>query len=315
MTTFSDGVYQFGGVPVSSSGQLPMFTGNAWFVNSVIGSDGNSGKKPGQPFATVAAAVTAATASNDDVIYVMSGHSETITSATSFGSLSKAGISIVGLGFGSRRPTFTFTTAATARINVTANNVTIRNCLFIANFADVATCFLNNAGAEMQIIGCEFRDTSSILNFLAIVTNTVTVNSDGLTFNQNKVFGAGTTAATTPIKLAGAVSRLTVNDNYINLAILNNTSALIAHAALVMTNAEVARNKIFRPNTDTATGGIIISTTSTTNTGMVYDNYVQAADVAAAILCTAGSVYGMFNNLYDGDADASGFVLPAIGVN
>ena len=315
MTTFSDGVYQFGGVPVSSSGALPMFTGTAWFVNSVIGSDGNSGKKPSTPFATVAGAISAATASNDDVIYVMSGHAETITSATSFGSLSKAGVNIVGLGFGARRPTFTFTTAATARINVTAAGVTIRNCLFIANFADVATCILNNTGPEMQIIGCEFRDTDSIHNFLAIVTTTVSVSADGLTFNSNKVLGAGTTAATTPIKILGTLNRLIVQDNYINLAALSNTSALIAHAALVVTNADIARNKVFRPSTDSATGAFLITTSSTTNSGMVYDNYVQGADVAAALLVTVGSIYGMMNNLYDGDADASGFVLPAIGAN
>jgi len=89
----------------------------------------------------------------------------------------------------------------------------------------------------------------------------------------------------------------------------------LAHAALVVTNLEMGFNQIFSGNTDSATGGFLITTTSTTNTGMVHDNYINGLDVAAAILVTAGSKYGMMNNLYDGDADSSGFVLPAIGVN
>lgn len=314
MTTFGDQLYQYGGVPVTTGSNVPMTTGNTWFVSSTTGSNGNSGKKPSQAFATLANAITNATASNDDLIILMSGHAETISSSTAL-TLSKAGVTIVGLGSGSRRPTFTLSTATTARINVTASNVVIRNCLFVANYADIATCFLNNAGAEMQIVGCEFRDTSSVLNFLAIVTTTVSVNADGLTFNNNRVTGAGTTAATTPIKVAGTISRLIIQDNYINLAVLNNTSAVLAHGALVVSGLDMARNKVFRPNTDTATGGILVTTSATTNTGMVYDNYVQHADVAAAILVTAGCNYGMMNNLSDGDADASGFVLPPIGVN
>lgn len=263
---------------------------------------------------TLALASAACVASRGDIIFVMPGHTENISSSTAI-TLSVAGITVIGLGKGSLRPTFTLDTAATARINVTAANITIANCIFIANFADIATCFLNNAAPGFEVLNCEFRDTSSILNFLAIVTTTVSVNADGLKFNGNRLKILGITAATTPIKVAGTMDRITINDNFITKAVLNNTSCLLAHGALVVTNLEMARNKVFSANTDSATGGLLITTSSTTNSGMVYDNYVQALDVAAAILVTAGCAYGMFNNLYDGDADASGFVLPAIGAN
>lgn len=261
---------------------------------------------------TLALASAACLASRGDIIFVMPGHTENISSNTAL-TLSVAGITVIGLGKAGLRPTFTLDTAATARINITAANITIANCIFIANFADIATCFLNNAGPGFEVLNCEFRDTSSALNFLAIVTTTVSVNADGLKFNGNRLKITGITAATTPIKILGTIDRVTINDNFITKAVLNNTSCLLAHAALVVTNLEMSRNRIFSANTDSSGGALLITTSSTTNTGMVCDNYVQALDTAAELMVTAGSKYGMFNNLYDGDADASGFVSPAIG--
>lgn len=263
-------------------------------------------------YPTVKLALAQCLASRGDYIIVAPGHTESIANATDLAA-NVAGVTVIGLGSGSLRPTFTFTTAITANIPVTVANFTFKNCIFVANFADIVSCFTNNAGPEFAVINCEFRDTTSILNFIAIVTTTVTVNADGLMFNGNKLIIKGITAATTPIKIAGTIDRVTINDNSVTKAVLNNTSCLLAHGALVVTNLTMARNRIYSANTDSATGGFLITTSSTTNSGMVHDNYVQGLDIAAEILCTAGCVYGQFNNLYDGDADKSGFVSPAIG--
>ena len=304
------------GLPLVTTGRF-MFVGKSSLTNlSEITALVGGSWPDGTPtmYTTVKLALAQTVASRGDVIFVLPGHTETITGATDL-AISIAGVSIVGLGRGSLRPTFTYTTATTANIPVTAANVAIRNCIFIANFADIVSAFTITAAPEFSIQGCEFRDTDNTHNFLAVVTNTITVNADGLDFSKNRLKIVGTTAATTPIKVVGTIDRVTINDNYITKAVLNNTSCLLAHAALVVTNLEMARNFIFSANTDSATGGFLITTSSTTNSGIVHDNYVQGLDVAAAILVTAGSVYGMMNNLYDGDADASGFVLPAIGVN
>ena len=263
---------------------------------------------------TVLSAMNATVAGRGDTIFVLPGHTENIANATALVA-NKAGVSVIGLGYGTMRPTLTFITAATANIPVSAANVTFENVLFVANFADITSVFTVTTGPNLVVRNCEFRDTSSILNFLTIVTTTVSVVADGLTFVGNRLSILGTTAATTPIKIAGTHSRVQIMDNFIVKAVLNNTSCLLSHGALVVTNLEMARNRLFSANTDSATGGFLITTSSTTNTGMVYDNYVNGLDVAGAILVTAGSKYGMFNNLYDGDVDASGFVLPAIGIN
>jgi len=295
------------GVPIVSTR-----TGNVFYVNSNTGND--SGGADGtitKPFASLQYAKTRCTANNGDTVFAMPGHAETISNATTL-TLTVADIAYVGLGTGSRRPTLTFDTATTANIPVSAANNTMQNFLFVANLADITSFITTAAAPEFLVNNCEFRDTSSILNAIRCVTTTVTVNADGLTITNNRVQSLATTAATGMVNIVGTMSRLTVNDNYYVGAVLNNTPALIQHAGLAVTNLECARNRIFRPNTDTATGGIIITTTSTANTGMVFDNYVACLDAAGVILCTAGSDYGMFNNLVIGEVDTSGTVLPVI---
>jgi hypothetical protein len=63
--------------------------------------------------------------------------------------------------------------------------MSINGCLFIGNFLSIASCFTVAAAADFKIDSCEFRDTSAILGFLSIVTTTVSVNSDGLTYTNN----------------------------------------------------------------------------------------------------------------------------------
>lgn len=307
---FTNGVI-IRGVPLQQSQP-----GQVYFVNNssvladggIGGSNGNPGTYQ-KPFSTIDYAVGRCVAGRGDLILVMPGHAETI-STNAIITLDVAGVAILGLGVGSARPTLTYTAAA-ATINVTAANITVSNILHVANFADVAAAYTNNAGPEFCIDNCEFRDTSSILNFLSTLTTTVSVSADGLMYVKNKVFGLGTTAATTPIKVLGTISRLTITDNRVVLAALSNTSALLAHAALVVTNLEMARNNVFRPSTDTSTGGMLITRTSTTNTGMVYDNKVKSLDVAGMLIVTTGSAYGFTNNLMSGTADTSGILIPA----
>jgi len=304
-----------GQIGVQTTGHI-YFVGNASLAsyNEVSAMYGQYHDGKMVLYTTIALALAQCVASRGDVILVMPGHAETVSSATAL-ALNVAGVTIIGMHTGSLRPTLTLDTVATSKIVVSVNNVAIRNFIFVANFADIATVFSVTGASDFWIDNCEFRDTSSVLNFLSIVTTVVSTTTDGLKFTNNRIKGLGTTAGTTPIKIANTIDRVRINDNYINLAILNNTSAVLAHAALVVTNLEMARNRVFRLNTDTSSGALLITTTSTTNSGIVCDNYAQHADVAAALLVTAGSIYGMFNNLTDGDADASGYVLPAIGAN
>lgn len=290
---------------------LNSYPGKVLWVDSGGSTQGNGTFK--RPYTTIDQAINNVTANKGDIIMVKAGHAETITTAAQLVP-DVAGVAIIGLGTGSNRPTLTFGAAA-ANIPVSAANVTFQNILFKANFADVVSFITLGAAPEFCVENCEFRDTSSILNALTCVTTTVTVNADGLVFTNNKVYSAGTTAATTMIVIAGTMSRCTINDNLYIGAALNNTAALLEHGALNVTNLEMARNRVYRPNTDTATGAVLIKTTATANTGIVYENYVGCLDVAGVILLTAGSDYAPIENYVTGEVDKSGWLIPAAGTD
>ena len=294
------------GMPVLNS-----YSGQVRWVDSAGAANGAGTFQ--RPYATIDQAINHSSASKGDMIVVKAGHAETLTTAAQLVA-DVAGVSIVGLGAGSNRPTLTFGAAA-ANIPVSAANVTFSNILFKANFADVASFITIAAAPEFVVENCEFRDTSAILNALTCITTTVTVNADGLVFTNNKVYSAGTTAATTMIVIAGTMSRCTINDNLYIGAVLNNTAALLEHGALNVTNLEMARNKVYRPNTDTASGAVLIKTTATVNTGIVYDNLVGCLDGAGVILLTVGSDYAPINNYVTGEVNKSGWLIPAAGTD
>jgi hypothetical protein len=280
------------------------------------GSDGNRGSFD-SPFATLQVALNNCVANRGDIIFIKPGHAESVTSATTL-LFNKAGVAIVGLGWGSNRPAFTFTTANTARIPVSVDNMSIQNCRFVGNFLSIATCFLLTTAANFAIDSCEFSDTSATLNFLSIVTTTVSVNSDYLTFTNNRVKSDGTTTPGPTLVIANTMTGLTVVGNNITHTVAtNNISALVEHGALVMSQAYIAWNYVWSVNTDTATGAILVKTTATTGSGIIAHNRIRALDVAAAIVVTAAAVqYGLIDNLYIGDGTAnSAFVLPAIGTD
>ena len=75
MTTFGDQVFQYGGVPVTGGGMLPVLGGGAkaFFVDPVNGADGNGGLSPkvGDTLKTVSTAYGLCTANRGDVVYIL----------------------------------------------------------------------------------------------------------------------------------------------------------------------------------------------------------------------------------------------------
>lgn len=308
------------GIPITQLHPGKVF----WVNNSSVlapggigGSDGNPGTYQ-KPFRTIDYAIGRCTAGRGDIIAVMPGHAESVTSATTIAA-DVAGVAIVGLGSGTARPTLTYTTANTASIHVNAANVSFKNIRFVANFLGVVSAITvasTAAAPSFSLEDCEFTDTSAILNFMAKVTTTVSVNADNMHIQNNVIRSDATTNPVAPIVILGTMTGLTVVGNRVtNTVAQNNISQLVSHAALVMTDLLVKDNFVWCANTDTATGAVLVSTTATTGSGIISGNRIRALDVAAAILVTGTAVqYGMFDNLYTGEISlASGFVLPAIG--
>jgi hypothetical protein len=150
-------------------------TGTVYFVDSTTGNNGYTGLSPADPVATLAYAITLATASVGDVIVLFPGHAEAISAAGTI-TVSKAGLTIVGgaspHAHNNNKPTFTFGTATTATFKITANNVTVQGCRFVCNI-DSMEKFIDDAAERTTFLDCDFV-TSSTKEALCFIEKTTT---------------------------------------------------------------------------------------------------------------------------------------------
>lgn len=191
------------GVTVKNMPVLNTYSNNVFWVCSTTGSDSYKGTFR-RPFATLDYAVGRCTANRGDVIMVKANHAESIT-ADSGVDIDVAGVSVIGLGAGEDRPTFTFTTAATADFKLAANNVTVRNLLFKAGI-DALTGPIEISADDCHLIDCEYRDddTSNYETVDVVVTASTPLRMviDGFVFHHDG--GSGGTQNQSVIQLNGA---------------------------------------------------------------------------------------------------------------
>lgn len=112
-------------------------------------------------YTTIDAAIDACTASRGDVVLVAPGHSETISAAGGI-AMDKIGVSLIGIGVGSQRPTITFDTATTADMDFSADNVLVENFVFINDFDALVEPLDIAASVDFVTFkNCEFRDDTA----------------------------------------------------------------------------------------------------------------------------------------------------------
>lgn len=306
------GQLQFLSLPSLGSGKIfavgDSSTANEDMLRDLLGYDPDGDL---HFFATIDAAINECTASAGDKILVMPGHTETLSDATSL-NLDVAGISIIGLGAGSLRPTITLDTATTATIPASAADITVENIIITANFADIVSAFTLAAAANFTLRNVYVKATATNMNFLYVVdTSAVTSAASGLTIEGCKWIDADLVCESM-VKLDGDNSDVTIADNFVQLGVNDNSAALMVIAdGKSVFNLQMVGNRVFRLNTDTATGAILLHTNQSDNSGIVAHNFAQHADTAAELLITASSGLGTFENFASGVAGASGYVLPA----
>ena len=93
--------------------------GNDWYVNSAAASGGD-GATPSSAKTTLSAAL--AIAVSGDRIFIAPGHTETIATAAGI-AWSQSGITVIGLGTGSLRPTFTWSATGSTWTIAGSNNI------------------------------------------------------------------------------------------------------------------------------------------------------------------------------------------------
>lgn len=310
-TNFPNGITSFG-VPVIGSGNaIPASTGTYFFVDSSTGSASNDGKSPQQALATVDQAVNKCTANKGDVIVVMPGHAETISGATSL-VLDVAGISIVGLGTGNKRPTFTYATSTAAAIPVSADNITFKNCRFIANLDNVVTAFSLTTAKYFRLEGNDFIDNSNALHFMSILTvGTADNAADGLEVIGNRWWGLALAPAAF-VSITGDLDLLRISGNKVVMASTDDEGHFITLSSDTVRAAEISYNYLDVTGATNAAVGIFLTGSATDCTGFVAYNLVASLDTTSELIATAGTGLKYFENYYTGTADASGKLWPAV---
>jgi hypothetical protein len=305
------------GLSVRGMPLLQAQPGQVFFVNNSTtlnpqqraGSDNNRGTFL-DPFATLANAISVATAARGDIIVIGAGHAETISTATAL-NLSTSGVAIIGLGSGSLRPTFTLDTATTSTITVSAANVSIQNCVFVANFLNIAALFTLTTAKDFAVDRCEFRDTSSVLNFLTLFTTNTTANAaDGFSLTNSKALLLASSGVVNLLAANGTMNRVLIDGNDY-LSTTTGAGAIIPIAAgKIITGLRLTNNLFNVVNAAGTATGYLITTNGSTNTGFIHGNYDHALPTTPLLVtASSGFVYG--TNYHSDTADLSGYLLPA----
>jgi hypothetical protein len=175
---------------------LPPTTGDVWFVHSGTGADGNDGYAPDSALATIDTAIGKCTDSKGDVILVMPGHSEDPTTSIT---ADVDGVSIIGLGNGTDRPTITFG-ALGATLAITGDSVTVKNLIFdLGTVATTVTCPITITGDAAHVEGCE-----TVVHATSQFTNHLTAtDAQFVKIIRNKFMSLGAAGSTSGIVVDG----------------------------------------------------------------------------------------------------------------
>lgn len=242
-------------------------------------------------------AVGACTANAGDVIFVMPGHEETVASADAI-DLDVAGISVIGLGQGSLRPKFTFSTAITARMAIAAANIRLQNVV-LENGIDNLTNALHISAANAQLIDVETVDNDS--NYHCDDFIVTTAAADGLRIKGWKHKAAsGKTGAQTALSIVGGddieIDHVDLDGDFAVAAIENVTTAA--------TNLKVGARSLMDNLLRTRNSADVLVTLVATSTGYVNNILGRLQDDAANITeALVGADMQFGNNLYLVNAD------------
>lgn len=177
-----------GGVSIRGLPILNTYGGNLFWVHSGSGSDGNDGTEK-RPFATIDYAIGRCTASNGDIIMVKAGHAETLAADIT---MDVIGVSVIGIGRGTLRPTITVG-AFDGTVAMTAANSSMSGVRFVLEATDdtVTSAFTITAD------GCMVERCETVVHATAQFTSHLTATDAQFVEIRENIFKSLQTASST----------------------------------------------------------------------------------------------------------------------
>ena len=315
LTNFPNGISSFGVPQIGNSGGSPgeipvTLLGKYYFVDSNNGSSGNSGLEPTKALDKITNALAKCTNDKNDVIIVLSGHTESLSGASAL-NVNKSGVTIVGLGKGEKRPNLELQTAATT-IAMAAANTTLDNLIISAGAADIVAGIITSAD-DVTIKNIYFKDSATSENYLTcIATDSTDNSSDNLhIFNCERLSpDAGCLAF---FSMLGNTKGLWIQGCFDSTANADDVGHFIIMAAKVALNARIIGNiENLTGDNNAQTVGVFATGSSTTSTGVMAYNLCGSLDTTTELFDTATLDFQHFENYMTGTIAKSGRIMPAM---
>ncbi len=264
---------------------------------------------------TLQAGLARCRSGQNDIVYVLPGHTENIATADAMTNL-VAGTQIVGAGVlgQTNNPTFTWTAAA-ATFLLDVANVTLSGLTLVMGGADNVAAPITVTGAGCVIHNCEISTgTSSSLD--ATIPITVSTGAHDFGFFNNRVYSSGGATNTQAILISAAVNRPKILFNDFDIEVTSNSVGVITLSAAA-TQVRILGNLIANRRANASAAAINFSDTTGLE-GVIAKNYFKfAADItaaSAAIVAAGSSNHGMraFENLAH-DENVAAAIASTIG--
>jgi hypothetical protein len=238
-------------------------------------------------FSTVSLALAQCVSGRGDVIYCLPGYTESIAGANAWSSL-VSDVTIIGMGHGTNRPTFTWT-ATGSQIAVATANFALRNCVLnLAGTASTSTVKAIVVTAAGSVI-----DNCYIVAGAAGGSQTATIaieygtGADKATFSNNEMNSPADSANVSCIKIVAAIDRFRMFNNVMDVGMSATTAGLVT-MSVAPTNVRIAYN-VLRNGIASSTKALVGITAAT---GYVEYNtlYLTNASAGATAAGTLGSL-------------------------
>lgn len=279
-------------------------TGVTFYVDSGVASGGDSsGSSWINATTTIDAAVNLCTASRGDVIKVAQGHSETFITQSL--DVDVIGISIIGYGNGSLRPTIVFN-HADAEVAIGADNCSITNMRFISSITGVLMGIEVEDGVDyFTISGCEFTDAGDAVGTDEFIEAINFVNGNiGCTI-ANCRFNAKAAGAAHAIFMDADTNQTTIigcdiRGDYSVACIGGDTAA--STDLLIVDNILINGSLVADAGINAVAAIVLLDSTA----GLISNNQI-VSDVATGILMRVADDMTFMNNwITDRDGDEFG---------
>lgn len=256
---------------------------------------------------TLAEGLARCRSGKNDVVFVLPGHTENVTSTTLTSLL--PGTRVIGCGRGSNRPNFRWT-ATTSQFVMNDADCVFMNMIFRCEGAVVVKAFAVTA-ADCAIIGCDIDFGTTASTNLSTIGLDIGAGADRFEFRNNYVHTIAGATPTQVIVVSGVNDGVTICDNKI-LAATSAVSKGVIDITAAATGLDIGRNLL---QNRLASSETVISSSAVAATGVYYDNYgatEAGTPVSDVFEMNAATLLRPFQNFATDTKGASGLLSPAV---